>query len=63
MVNPENVKDQLVEQIRVITKITKDYRNRSAHKEYISIIDAKECIEYVLSVSKKLAKLLESYRF
>ena len=34
-----------------------------ANPEAVSIVDARECIEYVITVSRKLGALLDQYRF
>lgn len=39
-----------------------DYRNRSAHSHSISITEARECLEYVITVQRKLGVLLDQYR-
>ena len=46
----------------VIAKIRDDYRNRSAHSHTISIVEARECLEYVVTVQRKLGELLDEYR-
>ena len=63
LVHPENSAKILRSQMPVITKIKDDYRNRSAHAEAVSIVDARECIEYVITLSRKLGVLLDQYRF
>ena len=63
LMHPENSARILRSQMPVITKIKDDYRNRSAHTEAVSIVDARECIEYVITVSRKLGVLLDQYRF
>ena len=63
LVHPENPAKILRSQMPVITKIKDDYRNRSAHAEAVSIVDARECIEYVITLSRKLGVLLDQYRF
>ena len=63
LVRPANSVRILRSQLPVITKIKDDYRNRSAHAESISIVDARECIEYVITMSRKLGILLDEYRF
>ena len=50
-------------QLTVINKIRDEYRNRSAHSQAISIVDAGECIEYVVTVHRKLGELLDQYRY
>ena len=47
----------------IIQKLRDDYRNRSAHSEAVSIVDARDCIEYVITLSRKLGVLLDQYRF
>ena len=49
-------------QMPVIAKIRDDYRNRSAHSHTISIVEARECLEYVVTVQRKLGELLDEYR-
>ena len=63
LVHPENSVKVLRSQLPIITKIKDDYRNRSAHAESISIVDARECIEYVITLSRMLGILLDQYRF
>ena len=50
-------------QLPVINKIKDDYRNRSAHSHDITIVDAKECIEYVITVHKSWAYFWTSTAF
>ena len=42
----------------IIEKIRNDYRNPSAHKGRMNYVNAKECIDYVIDVQKKLKELL-----
>jgi len=63
LVHPENAAGVLRSQMPVIKKIKDDYRNRSAHAKAVSIVDARECIEYVITLSRKLGVLLDQYRF
>ena len=63
LVHPENAAGILSSQMPIIKKIKDDYRNRSAHAEAVSIVDARECIEYVITLSRKLGVLLDQYRF
>lgn len=62
-VNADNPLRSMQAQLPVINKIKDEYRNRSAHSQAISIVDARECIEYVVTDSRKLGKLLDEYRF
>lgn len=50
-------------QMPIIQKIRDDYRNRSTHSEAVSIVDARDCVEYVITLSRKLGVLLDQYRF
>ena len=63
LVNPSNSARILQSQLPVITRIKDDYRNRSAHAKTISIVDAGECIEYVITVNRKLGVLLDQYLY
>ena len=40
-----------------------DRMGSEANPEAVSIVDARECIEYVITVSRKLGALLDQYRF
>ena len=63
LVNPANPLKTMRSQLVVIGKIRDDYRNRSAHSHVITIVDAEECIEYVVTSQRKLGILLDEYRF
>ena len=63
LVHPNNSTGILRSQMPIIQKIRDDYRNRSAHSEAVSIVDARDCIEYVITLSRKLGVLLDQYRF
>ena len=63
LVHPNNSLGILRSQMPIIQKIRDDYRNRSAHSEAVSIVDARDCIEYVITLSRKLGVLLDQYRF
>ena len=63
LVNAANPLKTVRAQLPVIGKIRDEYRNRSAHSHAITIVDARECIEYVVTVQKKLGVLLDEYRF
>ena len=63
LVNPANSCKEMKAQMPVIAKIRDDYRNRSAHSHTISIVEARECLEYVITVQRKLGVLLDQYRF
>ena len=63
LVNPANSYREMKAQMPVIAKIRDDYRNRSAHSHTISIVEARECLEYVVTVQRKLGVLLDQYRY
>jgi len=63
LVNAANPLKTMRAQLPVIGKIRDEYRNRSAHSHAITIVDARECIEYVVTVQKKLGVLLDEYKF
>lgn len=63
LVNTSNPLKTMRAELIVIGKIRDEYRNRSAHSHAITIVDAKECIEYVVTVQRKLGVLLDEYRF
>ena len=62
LVNPANSYREMKAQMPVIEKIRDEYRNPSAHSHSISIVEARECLEYVVTVQRKLGVLLEQYR-
>ena len=62
LINPANSYKEMKSQMPVIAKIRDDYRNRSAHSHTISIVEARECLEYVVTVHRKLGVLLDHYR-
>lgn len=62
LASPDNPLKVMRSQLPVIGKIRDDYRNRSAHSHEISIVDARECIEYVITVHRKLGVLLDQYK-
>ena len=47
----------------VIARIRDEYRNPSAHAQEVTVVDAQECIQYVITVQKKLSELLEQYKY
>ena len=63
LTDPADPLKTMASQVPVIEKIKDDYRNPSAHSEAVTVVDAQECIEYVITVSHKLGILLDQYRF
>ena len=62
LINNENPYMEMRAQMPVIARIRDDYRNRSAHSHDVSIVEARECIEYVITVSRKLGVLLDMFK-
>ena len=62
LLDPREPIRTLSRQLPVIIRIKDEYRNKSAHSTEITIIDARECIEYIVTTSRKLGELLDAYR-
>lgn len=63
LVNPASSYNVIKSQMPVIARIRDEYRNPSAHAQEVTVVDAQECIQYVITVQKKLAELLEQYKY
>lgn len=63
LVNSSDPLRTMADMIPIIMKIKDDYRNRSAHSDEISAVDARECIEYVITVNRKLGVMLSQFKF
>ena len=63
LVNPASSYNIIKSQMPVIARIRDEYRNPSAHAQEVTVVDAQECIQYVITVQKKLAELLEQYKY
>ena len=63
LVNPASSYNVIKSQMPVIARIRDEYRNPSAHAQEITVVDAQECIQYVITVQKKLSELLEQYKY
>ena len=63
LVNPASSYNVMKSQMTVIARIRDEYRNPSAHAQEVTVVDAQECIQYVITVQKKLAELLEQYKY
>ena len=63
LVNPASSYNIIKSQMPVIAKIRDEYRNPSAHAQEVTVVDAQECIQYVITVQKKLSELLEQYKY
>lgn len=58
----DEMRKNLLTACEFIEKIRRDYRNPSAHKEFISKISAEECIDYVIGAHKMLKTILDPMR-
>ena len=63
LVNPASSYNVIKSQMPVIARIRDEYRNPSAHAQEVTVVDAQECIQYVITVQKKLAELLGEYKY
>lgn len=63
LVNPASSYNVIKSQMPVIARIRDEYRNPSAHAQEVTVVDAQECIQYVITVQKKLSELLEQYKY
>ena len=63
LVNPASSYNIIKSQMPVIARIRDEYRNPSAHAQEVTVVDAQECIQYVITVQKKLSELLEQYKY
>ena len=57
LVNPASSYNVIKSQMPVIARIRDEYRNPSAHAQEVTVVDAQECIQYVITVQKKLSEL------
>ena len=58
----QEIRDHLVKCVECAEKTRKDYRNPAAHREAISYISAKECIDYLIEQTRMLKQILEDMR-
>ena len=63
LVNPASSYNVIKSQMPVIARIRDEYRNPSAHAQEVTVVDAQECIQYVITVQKKLSELLDQYKY
>ena len=63
LVNPASSYNIIKSQMPVIARIRDEYRNPSAHAQEVTVVDAQECIQYVITVQKKLSELLDQYKY
>ena len=63
LIEPEDAYYTISEHIEYTEKIRRDYRNQAAHGQSIDVIQAKDCIDYVVGIMHRLGIMLDAYRF
>ncbi|MDO4939244.1 MAG: hypothetical protein Q4E54_04705 [Lachnospiraceae bacterium] len=63
LIKPEISRDTIDEHIGYTEKIRLDFRNQAAHRISMDVIQAKECIDYVVGIMHRLGIMLDAYRF
>ena len=58
-----NIQETLSEHISYVIKIKNDYRNKSAHKNFMDLAQGVDCYNYIVGDLKKLSRILDSYKF
>ena len=58
----QEVRDHLIKCVECAEKTRKDYRNPAAHREAMSYISAKECIDYLIEQTKMLKQILQDMK-
>ena len=63
LIEPEDAYYTISEHVEYTEKIRRDYRNQAAHGQSIDVIQAKDCIDYVVGIMHRLGIMLDAYRF
>lgn len=58
----QEIRDHLIECVECAEKTRKDYRNPAAHRESMSYISARECIDYLIEQTKMLKQVLQDMK-
>lgn len=58
----QEIRDHLIKCVECAEKTRKDYRNPAAHREAMSYISAKECIDYLIEQTKMLKQVLQDMK-
>ncbi len=58
----QEIRDHLIECVECAEKTRKDYRNPAAHREAMSYISAKECIDYLIEQTKMIKQILQDMK-
>ena len=59
----DDIEDILRKHLSAIEKVRIKYRNKAAHKGTFDVIEAKECLDYIIEIERVLGRLLEEYNF
>ena len=60
--NDSEIREHLIKCVECSEKTRRDYRNPAAHREAMSYISARECIDYLLEQTKMLKIVLQDMR-
>lgn len=63
LIDPDMSRETMEEHQVYTEKIRLDYRNQAAHNNTMDVVQAKECIDYVVGVMHRLGVMLDAYRF
>lgn len=58
----QEIRDHLITCVECAEKTRKDYRNPAAHRESMSYISAKECIDYLIEQTKMIKQVLQDMK-
>ena len=61
--DPTNALAIMSEHISYVLKIKDDYRNKSAHKDFMDVVQGEDCYNYVVGELRKLAVIIDSYNY
>ena len=56
------IRDHLIKCVECAEKTRRDYRNPAAHREAMSYISARECIDYLIEQTKMLKQVLQDMK-
>lgn len=54
---------KLTNNIEFVEKVRSDYRNPAAHRDKLTAVSARECLEYVIETQKKLKEMIIDFKF
>lgn len=62
LADPENAEKAVVEMVRIMDYVRRNYRNKAAHKDAIDMLTARDCLEYCIFSGRKLGVLLDLWK-